>query len=181
MTKTYLAALAVIPLTLSACSVSDEGANEGQGDDGFEMSIDLDGEAGDKADSIKIGGSDEDTKFSIKTDGFSMDVDLPQISLDSDDIDLNNVALYPGTKVTALNVEDKDGQSGKFILRFDAPTGADNLTSWFEQKMAEKNFTVAKDGNTLSGKTDEGDPFLLELTAAGSDRTTGKLEFSETK
>lgn len=177
MTNKYLAALTAIPLTLSACSASEDG----QGDDGFEMSIDVDGEGGDKADSIKIGGKGDDTKFSIKTDGFSMDVDLPQISLDSDDFDLNNVSLYPGTKVTGLNVEDKDGQGGKVILSFDAPTSTQDLASWFEEKMTDENFIVEKDGNKLSGKTDEGDPFLLELTEAGADRTTGKLEFSESK
>lgn len=177
MTNKYLAALAAIPLTLSACSASDEG----KGDDGFEMSIDVDGEGGDKPDSIKIGGEGEDSKLSIKTDGFSMDVDLPQISIDSDDFDLNNVSLYPGTKVTGLNVEDKDGQGGKVILSFDAPSNAKDLVSWFEEKMTDENFVVEKDGNTLSGKTDEGDAFLLELTEKAKAKTSGKLQFSESK
>ncbi len=176
MTNRFIVALAAVPLTLSACS----GSETQQGDDGFEMSIDVDGEGGDKANSIKIGGNGEDSKFSIKTDGFSMDVDLPQISIDSDDFDLNNVSLYPGSKVTGLNVEDKDGEGGKVILNFDAPTSTNELVSWFEQKMTDENFVVEKDGNTLSGKTDEGDPFSLELTEKGADETSGKLEFSET-
>lgn len=174
MTKTYLMALAAIPLALSACS-----AGESEEGDGFEMSIDVDGEGGSTPDKVKIGGKGEDSKFSIKTDGFSMDVDLPQISLDSDDFDMNNVALYPGTKVTGLNIEDKDGQGGKVVLSFDAPTGINDLTSWFEKKMTEENFVVEKDGNALSGKTDEGDPFLLQLTEKAADQTSGKLEFSE--
>lgn len=174
MTKTYLIALAAIPFTLSACS-----AGESEQGDGFEMSIDVDGEGGSTPDKVKIGGEGEDSKFSIKTDGFSMDVDLPQISLDSDDFDMNNVSLYPGTKITGFNIEDKDGQGGKVILSFDAPTGIRDLTSWFEQKMAEENFVVEKDGNALSGKTDEGDPFLLQLTEKSADQTSGKLQFSE--
>lgn len=176
MTKKYFAALAVIPLTLSACSVSDN--EEG---DGFEMAIDVDGEGGSSPDKVKIGGEGEASKFSIKTDGFSMDVDLPQISLDSDDFDLNNVSLYPGTKVTRLNVEDKDGQGGKVILSFDAPSNTEDLLSWFEKKMTDENFVVEKDGNTLSGETDEGDPFLLELTEKEADESSGKLQFSESE
>ncbi len=176
MTKTYLIALAAIPFALSACSAGESG--EG---DGFEMSIDVDGEGGSTPDKIKIGGEGEDSKFSIKTDGFSMDIDLPQISLDSDDFDMNNVALYPGTKVTGFNIEDKDGQGGKVILSFDAPTGIDDLTSWFEKKMTDENFVVERDGNALSGKTDEGDPFLLQLTKKTADQTSGKLQFSESK
>lgn len=176
MTKTYLIALAAIPFSLSACSASE--SEEG---DGFEMSIDVDGDGGSTPDKVKIGGDGGDSKFSIKTDGFSMDVDLPQISLDSDDFDMNNVTLYPGTKVTGLNIEDQDGQGGKVILSFDAPTGIDDLTSWFEQKMTDENFIVEKDGTLLSGKTDEGDPFLLQLTEKTADQTSGKLEFSENK
>ncbi|MEP2103295.1 MAG: hypothetical protein ABJP02_08650 [Parasphingorhabdus sp.] len=174
MTNKYLIALAAIPLTLSACS-----AGESEDGDGFEMSIDVDGKGGSKADTVKIGGEGEDSKFSIKTDGFSMDVDLPQISLDSDDFDLNNVSLYPGTKVTGLNVEDKDGEGGKVILSFDAPSSTEELVTWFETKMTDENFVIEKDGNTLSGKTDEGDPFVLELTEKTADETSGKLQFSE--
>jgi len=176
MTKTYLMALAAIPFALSACS-----ASESEQGDGFELSIDVDGEGGSKTEKIKIGGEGEDSKFSIKTDGFSMDVDLPQISLDSDDFDMNNVALYPGTKVTGLNIEDTDGQGGKVVLSFDAPTDIDDLTSWFEKKMAEENFVVEKDGSALSGKTDEGDPFVLQLTEKAADQTSGKLQFSESQ
>ncbi|GAB5480549.1 MAG: hypothetical protein Pars92KO_03060 [Parasphingorhabdus sp.] len=177
MTNRYLVALAAAPLILTACS----GGSESEQGDGFEMSIEADGEGTGGSDKVTIGGKDGDSKFSIKTDGFSMDVDLPQISLDSDDFDLNNVALYPGSKVTGLNVEDKDGQGGKVTLSFDAPTNTDDLVSWFEQKMTDENFVVQKDGNKLSGQTDEGDPFLLELTEKGTEETSGKLEFSENK
>ncbi|GAA0488038.1 hypothetical protein GCM10009096_33740 [Parasphingorhabdus litoris] len=176
MTYKYLAAVATIPLVLSACS-----AGESKDGEGFEMSIDVDGEEGKQASKINIGGEGEDSKFSIKTDGFSMDVDLPQISLDSDDFDLNNVSLYPGTKVTGLDVEDKDGEGGKVVLSFDAPSSTEELVSWFEKKMTDENFVVEKDGTTLSGKTDEGDPFVLKLTEKTADETSGELEFSENK
>lgn len=177
MTNKYLVALAAVPLILTACS----GGGKSEQGDGFEMSIETDGEGTGGSDKVSIGGKDGDSKFSIKTDGFSMDVDLPQISLDSDDFDLNNVSLYPGSKVTGLNVEDKDGQGGKVILSFDAPTNTDDLVSWFEQKMTDENFVVQKEGNKLSGQTDEGDPFMLELTEKGAEETSGKLEFSERK
>ena len=171
MTKAYFAALAAFPLILSACTDRSD-----DGDDGFEMTIGSD----DEPDQIKIGG-DDDSKFSIKTDGFSMDVDLPSISIDSDDFDLNNVALFPGTKVTGMNVQDIDGEGGKVILDFVAPTNADDLVSWFEEKMTDENFVIEKDGNTLSGKTDEGDPFSLSLTEKSENETDGQLEFRDKK
>ena len=41
--------------------------------------------------SITIGGEGDDSKFSIRAEGFSMDVDMPSLSIDSEDFDLNNV------------------------------------------------------------------------------------------
>ncbi|QJB69186.1 hypothetical protein [Parasphingorhabdus halotolerans] len=175
MTYRHFIALAALPLVLSACSRTD---SEKGADDGVEFSVDLGGD-GSKADKIKIGGDGEDSKFSIKADGFSLDVDLPSITLDSDDFDLNNVALYPGTKVTGLDVEDKDGKGGKVTLSFVAPTDTKTLTSWFEEKMKAESFEVAKSSNGLSGKTGEGDPFDLTLDSKSSKETAGKLTFSE--
>jgi len=179
MTKKYFVALATIPLLLSACSKADD--SDASSDDGFEMSIDLGDDSEEGSGKINIGGEDgEKSKFSIKTEGFSMDVDLPSVSLDSDDFDLNNVSLYPGTKVTGLNVNSEDGEGGKVTLNFVAPADVETITSWFESKMAAEDFIVSKDGNVLKGKTDEGDAFLLKLTEKSGDETKGALEFSET-
>ncbi len=166
--KTLLAVTAAA-LTLSSCTKTD-----GEGDS-FKMSIDMN----DDSDDVKKSGDKEAGKFSIKAEGFALDVDLPSFTLDSDDFDLNNVALYPGTKVTALNVEDTDGEGGKVTVSFVSPTGSDKLIDWFEEKMTAEDFVVAKSGNTLSGKTDEGDPFHLELTEDSKSKTSGKLTFLE--
>lgn len=174
MTNKYLIALSAVSLVLSACSVG-----ESEQDDGFEMSIDADGEGGSSADKVKIGGQGEGSKFSIKAEGFEMDIDLPPISLDTDDVDLNNLSLYPGTKITGLNVEDKEGQGGKVTLSFDAPSNSKDLVSWFEKKMTDENFTFEADGNMLSGKTNEGDPFVLELVEKSAEQTSGMLQFSD--
>lgn len=171
MNKKIIAAIAVLPLVLSACSKSE--------DDGSSISIDLSDESTEESEKIKIGGEGEDGKFSIKADGFSLDVDLPEITMDSDDFDLNNVALYPGSKITNFNIEDQKGEGGKVTVSFVAPTGIDSLSEWFQTKMTEEEFEVAKDGSNLSGTTDEGDPFSLELTEASAEETKGILQFSE--
>lgn len=160
MAKHLLVALAALPLLLSACS---ERSSDGEGDSG----------------SITIGTEDEDGTFSIEAEGFSMDVDIPSITIDSEDFDLNNVTLYPGTKVTGMKIEDVEGEGGKVILDFVSPVGADVLLSWFESKMAEEDFTVSKEGMVLSGATDDGDPFMLSLSEVSGAETKGKLEFSE--
>ncbi|VAV91719.1 hypothetical protein MNBD_ALPHA04-2241 [hydrothermal vent metagenome] len=174
MRKRYFAAFAVLPLLLTACTSSDDTDS-----DGIEVSIDLSDEETPDTEKIKIGDGEESGKFSIKADGFALDVDLPSIKLDSGDFDMNNVNLYPGSKVTGLNIEDKDGKGGKVRLSFTAPLGVEKLTDWYETKMKEEDFSVIKNETGLSGKTDEGDAFSLQLTGKSADETVGQLEFYE--
>jgi hypothetical protein len=173
MNKQFIAVVAAFPLILSACSKSE--------DEGSSISIDLSDDSAEESEKIKIGGKGEDSKFSIKADGFSMDVNLPEIKLDSDDFDLNNVPLYPGSKITNFDIEDQKGEGGKVTVSFVSPTDADGLSEWFETKMTDEKFEVTKDGTNLSGTTDEGDPFSLELSEVSADETSGTLEFSEAK
>lgn len=173
MNKQIVAVVAAFPLVFSACSKSEE--------EGSSISIDLSDESAEESEKIKIGGEGKDSKFSIKADGFSMDVDLPEITLDSDDFDLNNVALFPGSKITNFDIEDQKGEGGKVTVSFVSPTDADALSEWFETKMADEKFEVTKDGSNLSGTTDEGDPFSLKLSEVSANETHGTLEFSEVK
>jgi len=167
----YMILLAALPFALSACS---------KGEDKSGMSIDFSDDSKPDAEKIKIGG-EEDSKFSIKADGFSMDVDLPSITLDSDDFDMNNVDLYPGSQITSFDIEDAKGEGGKVQISFKAPAGTDKLADWYAGQLSGKDFEVVRDGTTLSGKTDEGDPFSLTLTEITATQSKGVLEFSESK
>tara|TARA_R100001244_G_scaffold71741_2_gene57978 strand:- start:9874 stop:10404 length:531 start_codon:yes stop_codon:yes gene_type:complete len=176
MAPKYLILLAALPLALSACSKDGDESGNGTG-----ISIDFSDDSKTDAEKIKIGGDGEDSKFSIKADGFSMDVDLPSITLDSEDFDMNNVDLYPGSKITGFNIEDAKGAGGKVTISFKAPAEADALADWYAKQMSGKKFEVARDGTNLSGKTDEGDPFTLALTDISSSQSRGVLEFTESK
>lgn len=176
MSKKYLILLAALPLGLTACSKVDDGDGNGSG-----VSIDFSDESTSDAEKIRIGGDEEDSKFSIKADGFSMEVDLPSITLDSDDFDMNDVDLYPGSSVTSFDIEDKDEQGGKVRIGFKSPIGADELADWYEKQLTSSDFTVAREGTRLSGQTDEGDPFALALSQLSGDETSGVLVFSERK
>ena len=173
MNKSYLAALAAVPLLLSACSRGEEGDS-----DGDRIQIDLSDESTPDSEKISIGG-DGEGKFSIKADGFSMDMDLPSITLDADDLDLNNVELYPGSKITNFKIQDVDGDGGKVILDFVAPTDEETLSTWFEEQMAAGDYKFEKDGNNLSGTSEDGDPFTLNLSQKSADETAGTLELAE--
>lgn len=174
MSTKYLVLLAALPLALSACSKVEDDSGDGSG-----LSIDFSDDSKSDEEKIKIGGAGKDSKFSIKADGFSMEVDLPSITIDSDDFDMNDVDLYPGSQVTSFDVQDVDGNGGKVRISFKAPQAADKLADWYEEKLTGNDFKVVRDGTKLSGKTAEGDPFSLGLTALSGDETRGVLEFSE--
>lgn len=175
MSTKYLLLLAALPLGLSACSKVEDGSSEGSG-----MSIDFSDDSKSEGEKIKIGGG-EDSKFSIKADGFSMEVDLPDITLDSDDFDMNDVDLYPGSRVTSFDIQDKDGQGGTVKISFKAPAGVEQLASWYETRLTANDFEVARNGTNLSGKTGDGDPFSLALAGISATETKGVLQFSERK
>lgn len=172
MSTKYMILLAALPLALSACSKDDEGSG---------LSVDFSDDSKPDAEKIRIGGDGEDSKFSIKADGFSMEVDLPSITLDSENFDMNNVDLYPGSQVTGFDIEDEKGKGGKVQISFKAPAGADQLADWYAGQLSGKKFDVTRDGTNLSGKTDEGDPFSLALTEISAEQSRGVLEFSESK
>lgn len=172
----YLLLLAALPLALTACSKVGDDSTNGSG-----LSIDFSDDSKADTEKIKIGGGGEDSKFSIKADGFSMEVDLPSITLDSEDFDMNNVDLYPGSQITGFDIEDAKGKGGKVQISFKAPAGADKLADWYAAQLSGKGFEVARDGANLSGKTDEGDPFALALTEISAQQTKGVLKFSESK
>tara|TARA_R110002033_G_scaffold8678_4_gene29602 strand:- start:457 stop:987 length:531 start_codon:yes stop_codon:yes gene_type:complete len=176
MSTKYLFLLAVAPLALSACSKVDDESGNRTG-----LSVDFSDDSKPDDEKIKIGGDGEDSKFSIKADGFSMEVDLPSITLDSDDFDMNDVDLYPGSQVTNFDIEDKDGQGGKVQIAFKAPVGVDKLADWYETQLTDDDFKVVRDGTNLSGRTAKGDPFSLALTAMSEQESKGVLEFSEKK
>ncbi|WP_417595026.1 hypothetical protein [Parasphingorhabdus sp.] len=176
MSTKYLFLLAVAPLALSACSkVEDESGNR------TGLSVDFSDDNKPDDEKIKIGGEGKDSKFSIKADGFSMEVDLPSITLDSDDFDMNDVDLYPGSQVTNFDIEDRDGQGGKVQIAFKAPLGVDKLADWYETQLTGDDFEVVRNGTNLSGRTGKGDPFSLTLTAMSEQESKGVLEFSEKK
>ena len=176
MRPKYLILLAALPLALSACSKDGDESGKGSG-----ISIDISDDSTPDAEKIRIGGDDEKGKFSVKADGFSMDVDLPSITLDGDDLDMNNVDLYPGSQVTRFDIQDEKGEGGKVQIGFKAPTGVDKLADWYEKQLSGKDFAVTREGTTLSGKTDKGDPFSLALTEISGEQSKGVLEFTESK
>jgi len=164
-----LAAAILLAATLSACDGSKTGTSISIN------STDSDGNV--------VASMDGNTgAVAINVPGFSGKLNLPKIHLDANDFDMNGVHLYPGSTISGMNVEAHDdgkpggsGDTGRVRVSFASPAAPATVRDWFQQKLNGAGFTVTPDGTGLTGTTDEKQPFRLELTADGSDKSKGVI------
>lgn len=146
-------------LSLAACS----------GGDGDGTSITFDGETENgTATTISTDGKGGGMKIDLP--GFKADIAMPKLKLDAGDFDMNGVNLYPGSTITSMNITDggNGGEgSGGVTVRFAAPAAADVVRTWFGDQLQQAGFKLTTAGNALSGTTEEGKPFRMDLTPNG--------------
>jgi hypothetical protein len=146
-------------LSLAACS----------GGDGNGTSITFDGETENgTATTISTDGNSGAMKIDLP--GFKADIAMPKLKLDAGDFEMNGVNLYPGSTITSMNITDggNGGEgSGGVTVRFAAPATADVVRTWFGDQLQQAGFKLTTAGNALSGTTEEGKPFRMDLTPNG--------------
>lgn len=123
--------------------------------------------AGKDGGNIKIGGK-----------GASIDIDIPDfVDLDVEgDFDIDGVKLYPGSKVTTVDVNatEKDGLDNTTVkLGFTAPAAPKVAADWMAAEFAKKSVQVTRTGDTLAGKDKDGDAFTIK---SGPDGKNAKGE-----
>lgn len=147
-------------LSLAACSGGDgDGTSitfNGETENGTATTISTDGKSG---------------SMKIDVPGFKADIAMPKLKLDAGDFEMNGVNLYPGSTITSMNITDggNEGEgSGGVTVRFAAPAAADVVRTWFGDQLQRAGFKLTAAGNALSGTTDEGKPFRMELNPNGN-------------
>jgi hypothetical protein len=165
MRTILIAALAALPL--AACE-----GNVKEGESGTAVSIN----ASSSSDEYVAITADGNTgEVAIKSEGFSASVDLPQFKLDSGNFDIGGVKLYPGSKISGVNVNADSGEgSGKVDVSFTAPAAPDKVAAYFKDAFREKGVTTAQTGTSIAGTMADGDAFSIALTPDG-DGTKGKI------
>jgi len=116
-------------------------------------------------------------QVALNLPGFSGKINLPKLHLDGNDVDFNGVHLYPGSKVTGMNI-DADHDEGIVHIAFDSPADPAKVRDWFQGKLAGAGFTLHAEGNGLAGTTDENKPFKLELQPDGDGHAKGMITVS---
>lgn len=113
-----------------------------------------------------------DGEVKIDTPAFQGSVKLPQMRLTADNFDIDGVHLYPGTRIANVDVLGSGKDDGKVTVKFDSPADLATVRGWLAQQFAAKGVEVGVVGDTLRGKSEDGEAFTIELTGAGA-RTSG--------
>jgi hypothetical protein len=125
---------------------------------------------------------DGDEKVNIKADESgqvtfdvpfaSGKVKLPAGSLTGSDFDIDGVKMIPGGTITSFNLDAGD-KGGTVSFGFKAPAPADEVRAYFADQFSKKGVEAAVVGDSVTGKTKDGEPFVVrvEPAAQGSQGT----------
>ena len=167
-----LAAALILTVTLSACDGSKDGTSISFNttDRDGNVVASMDGNSG---------------AVAINAPGFSGKINLPKLHLDSKDFDMNGVHLYPGSTISAMNIDAHSGgkagdddDSGTVRVSFASPASTATVRDWYQQKLTAAGFTLSASGDGLVGTTNEKKPFKLDLSPDGAGQSKGTITVS---
>jgi len=139
---------------------------------------------------IRIAATDQDGNVAGKIDGntsevavstpfFNGNMKLPGMTLTAENFEMNGVHLYPGTTISTMDVKANSSAHGdddaEVRVTFDSPADPAVVRDWLDQRLTKAGYSLAANSTGLSGKTDEGKPFELVLTAAGAGHSKGVI------
>lgn len=153
----------MLALAAAGCDRPQRGTEVSIRDEGGNVVAGVDGKTG---------------EIKVDVPGFEGSLKLPKINVDAGDIDLNGVSLYPGSTVDRINVaggEAWSGQEAGLRVGFSSPAAAQAVRDWFAQKLGQVGFRLSAQGNALTGTTQDGKPFRLEMKPAGEAVSTGEI------
>ncbi len=178
--KAIFPLLATAAMVLTGCSVSADKDDAKGAKVSVSVSDKEDGDSVINIDSDKDGG-----KFELKLPGgIQANVKVPEGMGGNTHFDIDGVGLYPGAKVGSVNVRAFDGNSDSKAtvkIGFTAPADAAAVADWYQQQFAAKKVSVSRSGDTLSGKTEDGDDFTLGLEKASAGGAQGLLTIMDRK
>ena len=94
-------------------------------------------------------------------------VKLPSGWMHKGNFDIDGVKLMPGSEVTgfSLNAHDKGATVN---MTFTAPAAADAVLSYYVDQFRKKGIDAAVAGDSVTGKSKDGNPFTIQVSPAGS-------------
>ena len=152
MSNNRLISMLVALGMLSACGEPDDRNRNAQADSGSDAARNVES------------GADGTTKVSI---GIPK-IGLPSLKLNRTDIDIDGVKLYPGARVTGIDVSGQEGQSeGGIGIRFDADAKPEAVRDYYLAAFKTKGLQATALGQAIVGRDHEGTPFRIDLEPQG--------------
>lgn len=142
--KHVLIALALLPL-LGACDVHSK--NPANGDTNVAIKADQNG------------------NIAFNLPFAKGQVQVPAGMMHEGNLDINGVKLMPGSTVTGFSMVAAD-KGATVHLSFKAPASPDEVRAYFLDQFKDKGVEAAASGDAVTGKSKDGSPFVIHVTAA---------------
>jgi len=95
------------------------------------------------------------------------------------DVDIDGVKLMPGSQVTNFTMNSRDKVSVVEIA-FTSPQAPDQVRAYFVDQFRKHGAEAAVSGDTVTGKSKDGNPFIIKVTSSGSG-SQGKIQAQDDK
>lgn len=109
--------------------------------------------------------ADENGQVSFNVPFASGKVKLPEGAMSSGDFDIDGVKMIPGGTITGFKL-DAGHEGGTVHFAFKAPASPDDVRAYFADQFKKKGIDAAIAGTSVSGKTKDGDPFVIAVDPA---------------
>lgn len=175
------------PLLLAATALLAIAGCSKQDDENREKSTSISIDTGDdkKGGTVSIDTDSDTGKMALKLPGgFAANVNVPGGLPDKASFDVDGVGLYPGARVSKIKVDasDRDGaHDAVVVMGFTAPADAAAVADWYQNQLEAKKVGVVRNGETLTGKTEDGNDFTLALAPGETGNALGTLTIRDAK
>lgn len=127
---------------------------------------------------INSDGKEKAGRVEAGSGGFKADLEIPGLAALGRKMDIDGVRLYPDSKVSGININDRDGRE-TVAIQFTSPADRAKVGDWFATQLKDNRFEAKATPTGYAGKTSDGDWFALDLTAAGA-QTKGEFRMGKT-
>jgi hypothetical protein len=111
--------------------------------------------------------ADENGNISFNLPIAQGQVKVPGGFMHNGDVDIDGVKLPPGSHVTGFNMDAHD-HGATVKMSFTAPASPDQVRSYFVDQFRKQGAEAAIAGDSVTGKSKDGSPFTIQVSAAGS-------------
>ena len=119
---------------------------------------------GNDASNVAI-SADENGQVSFNMPFASGKVKIPEGAFHNGQFDIDGVKMIPGGTIHGFSMDA--GDKGALVhLAFNAPKSPDEVRAYFLDQFKAKGDEASQNGTAISGKTKDGDTFLIDVQPA---------------